>query len=127
MTPSPRPRGISIICLLLGWLSFAGFANTAMIFLNNDMPIPKWFGFFALAYGITAFVAMYKLWRMDKSGVVWLRSWAVVVILTSIAMIPIFLNFPLGGIGGMLGFVFFTAIILWLLDRYVSKKLLFGG
>jgi hypothetical protein len=112
---------------LLGWLSFAGFGNTAMILLNNDMLIPKWFGFFALAYGITAFVATYKLWQMDKSGVAWLRIWAAVVILTSIAMIPIFSNLVLGGIGGILGFVFFTAVILWLLDRYVSKKLLFAG
>jgi hypothetical protein len=126
MTSSLRPRGISIICFLLGWLSFAGFANTAMILLNDDVPIPKWFGFFALAYGITAFVATYKLWQMDKSGVVWFRSWAAVVILMSIAMIPIFSDLALGGIGGMFGFVLFTAAFLWLIDRYVSKKLLMG-
>ncbi len=126
MTSALRPLGISIVCFLLGWLCFAGFANTVMIFFNDEVPIPKWFGFFALAYGITAFIATQKLWKMDSSGVVWFRRWAAVVILTSIAMIPIFSHLALGGIGGMLGFVLFTVAFLWLIDRYISKNVLGG-
>lgn len=112
-----------MICFGLGWLSFAGFANTVVIFFNEMVPIPKWFGLFALAYGIAAFVATIKLWRMDDVGIVWLRSWSAVVILMSLAMIPIFADLALRGIGGMLGFVLMTAVLLLLLDRYVSKKL----
>jgi hypothetical protein len=126
MISAKRPRGITIICLLLGWLAFAGFANAVMIFFNDMLPIPKWFGLFALAYGVTAFAATYKLWRMDRSGVAWMRSWASVVILMSFAMIPIFSDLALGGIVGMMGFIAFTAVLLWLLNRYVTKKLVFG-
>ena len=124
MTSTQRPFGISIICFVLGWLSFAGFANTVVIFFNEMVPIPKWFGLFALAYGVAAFVATIKLWRMDATGIVWLRSWAAVVILMSFTMIPIFSDLALGGVGGMLGFVLMTALLLFLVDRYVSKKLL---
>lgn len=123
MTSTARPLGISILCFALGWLSFAGFVNAVLIALNDMLPIPKWFTLFALAYGVTAFMATLKLWRMDKSGVAWIRGWAAIVILTSFAMIPIFSDFALGGIGGMLGFVLMTAVLLLLLDRFVSKKL----
>ena len=123
MTSTQRPFGISVICFVLGWLSFAGFGNAAMILFNEMLPIPKWFSLFALAYGVTAFVSTLKLWRMDDAGVLWVRSWAVVVILMSFAMIPIFSDLALGGIGGMLGFVLMTAVLLLLLDRYVSRKL----
>ncbi len=126
MSSSLRPRGISITCFLLGWLSLAGFANTAMILLSDDVPIPRWFSFFALSYGITALVTTFKLWRMERTGVIWFRIWAAVVVATSIAMIPIFLDLALGGIAGMLGFVLFTAVLLWLVDQYVSRKLMVG-
>ena len=98
-----------------------------MITFNETVPIPKWFALFALAYGVTASGATYLLWQMDRRGVSWFRSWAAVVILMSFAMIPIFSDLALGGIGGMLGFVAFAAALLWLLDRYVSKKVATGS
>ena len=81
------------------------------------------FGFFALAYGITASVTTYRLWRMDQSGIAWMRSWAVVVVLTVLATVWIFYELGMGSIGQLLGLAFLTVIILWPLDRYVSRKL----
>lgn len=117
---------MTLICLLLGWLALAGYLNAIMIFFNEEVPIPTWFGLFALAYGVTASGATYRLWQMNRTGVTWFRSWATVVILMSFAMIPIFSDLALGGIGGMLGFVAFAAALLWLLDRYVSAKVAAG-
>jgi uncharacterized membrane protein HdeD (DUF308 family) len=123
MTRADRPRGITAICLLLGWLSLAGYVNAVVILLEKMLPIPKWFGFFALAYGITASVTTYRLWRMDQSGIAWMRSWAVVVVLTGLATVWIFYELGMGSIGQLLGLAFLTVLILWPLDRYVSRKL----
>ena len=60
------------------------------------LPIPKWFGLFALAYGITALMAARKLWRMEKTGVLWTRGWAAVVAMMLIVMIPLFSKQRLG-------------------------------
>ena len=118
-----RPRGMTAFCLLLGWLSFAGYANALLISLGKMLPFPNWFGFLALAYGITASVAAYKLWRMDGSGIAWFRRWAIVVVVMTAASIPIFHGLGLVSFGHLLGLAVLTVIVLWPMDRYISRKL----
>ena len=124
MTGVDRPRGMTLLCLLLGWLSFAGFANSVVIGSGQMLPIvPAWIGLLAFAYGVTASVATYKLWRMDGSGLVWFRAWAVVVVLATAAITPIFHELAMVGIGQLLFLAFITVVVIWPLDRYVHRKL----
>lgn len=106
----------------MGWLSIGAIGNAVIILVGGLIPIPRWLGVFALAYAITAVISTFKLWKMDKSGLLWLRSWMAVCFLMIFAMIPTFADIALGGIPGIIGFAAFSGVLFWLLNGYVSKR-----
>ncbi len=118
-----RPRGITVICLVLGWLGFAGVANALTIFAGLFEPLPTYIGFFAVAYAITAVVASVLLWQMKQRGLTWLRYWMAACIATMVAIIPSFGQFALGGYWGLAAFSVFSLVLLWMLNYYVVKQL----
>ncbi len=120
-----RPRGITILCLLLAYLSLAGFANTGLLLVVEDVPLPRWLAVFALVYGITTIMASIRLWRMQPAGLFWLRGWFVVLILMNLgfAAIPMIRDNALGGTPGIAVFTIGLCWFLWLLDLYVRRKL----
>ncbi len=84
---------------------------------------------FAIAYGVTAGVSVFKLWRMRQSGHQWLRAWMSVCIamFLAMAMTPFFSGSALGGAGGLITFLAFVIALMWALDRYVSAALRRGS
>ncbi len=122
-----RPTGMTVICLLLGWLTLAAAGNAVLLLSGQFQPMPRWFGLFAIAYGVTAAVSVFKLWKMDTAGHQWLRAWMAVCVVLLLAMMPIFVNFALGGIAGMLAFLVLMLLLFWALDRYVSRALTRGA
>lgn len=94
--PKRRSFGVTIGCLVLGWLSMAGFGNAIVLFGGFFLPfLPRWVGLFALAYGITAGVAAYKYWHMCPSARRWLGAWAAVII-SMVAAISIYAEIVTG-------------------------------
>ena len=122
-----RPLGITILSLTLAYLSLAGFGNTVLLLVVDPMPVPvpRWLAVFALAYGITTITASIRLWRMEATGLFWLRAWFVVLVLLNLAFatIPIFRDNAFGGVVGILGFSLGLVVFLWLLDVYVRRRL----
>lgn len=118
-----RPFGITLLCLLLGWLTLAGVGNAYLILADQAAGLPFYLGFFAVAYAITAFVACVGLWRMKRSGLYGLRAWMIVCLGMLVAMIPSFGGIALGGVLGIFMFVLFVAVLFWLVHRYVVSRL----
>ena len=112
---------------MLGWLTLAAVGNAVLLLSGQFEPLPRWFGLFAIAYGVTAAVSVFKLWKMETSGHQWLRAWMAVCVVMLIAMMPIFVNIALGGIAAMAAFLAFVLLLFWMLDRYVSGALARGS
>ena len=112
------------MCLLLGWLSVAGFGNAWLSFTGRDSMLPRWFALLALAYGLASGIACVGLWRMRDWGIRSLRVWMGVC--GAIYLAFVFAN-PIGGVpGGYLswvGFLLIVAPLFVVVDRYVRRKL----
>ncbi|MEW8101056.1 MAG: hypothetical protein AB2785_04740 [Candidatus Thiodiazotropha endolucinida] len=77
-----RTKGITVLSLLLGWLSLAGFGNSYIMMSNSGYGSPA-FGIGAAAYGILAFAACVGLWKMKRWGYTAYLLWAAAVIALS--------------------------------------------
>ena len=117
-----RPTGITLLSLVLGWLTMAGIGNGWAVLSGSFAPLPPVLGYLALAYAATAFTACLGLWRMKNWGLIALRSWMGVCALSLIVFMYIFSEMVLGGSLGGLGFLAFVGVLFWLLHRYVSSK-----
>ncbi len=124
-----RPTGMTVVCLLLGWLTL-GAAGNALLLLSGlfePLPLPRWLGLLWIAYGVTAGVSAFRLWRMDPSGHLWLRAWIVVCVALSLAIMPVFINLALGDTAVWVALLVLTLLPLWPLHRYVSAALTRGS
>jgi hypothetical protein len=117
-----RPFGITVLCLVLGWLTLAGAGNAFLMFSGRFEGVPPYLGAFAAAYTVAALIACTGLWQMKAAGLYALRAWMGICVATLLAMIPSFAHFASGGIGGILGFVLFIGFLFWLLHTYVSNR-----
>ena len=117
-----RPGGITVLCLLLGWLTIGGIANGIAI-LSGSFPMPRGLGLLALAYVLTAGAAVVNLWRMRPYGLIALRAWMAVCLIFFVMFALVVRDFMLGGYVGGLAFLL---VVLWLfraLDGYVCRRL----
>ena len=108
-----RPIGISIISLVLGWLSLAGYIG---IFTKSNLSF-----IILLGYGTTALLSAIGLWKMRTWALRAYFTWCVVVIVMGIYMqispiykVPVHL-FAI--------FIFLVVVILGLIAFYIFKKL----
>ncbi len=121
-----RPLGITIISLMLGYLSIAGFANAVIMAKGVFLPIvPVWFSIVALAYGATAFGACRALWKRRNNTVVWLRAWFVVLISAFSGVLKFFaqspeIEVPIG-LTEIVVFTVFLVVLLYAIDNYVRR------
>ena len=124
-----RPTGMTVVCLLLGWLTLGATGNAALLLsgLFASLPFPRWLGLFWIAYGVTAGVSTHRLWRMETSGHQWLRAWMAVCVVTGLAMMPVFVDLAFGGIAATAALLALSLLPLWPLDRYVAAVLRRGS
>jgi len=122
-----RPFGITILALLIGWLSIAGFGNALAIFFGDVNKVfgDLWFvyGLLAVAYGVFAVLACVSLWYMSVQATVALRLWGITCLLMIIIFSIQFQEFVLGGYIGALGFLIFTSLIFIGVGKYVRSKI----
>ena len=117
-----RPGGITVLCLILAWLTFAAAGNSYFILTGQFAGLPVYLGVFAVAYGVSALVACIGLWRMKRWGMYWLRAWMVICLGMFAAMIPSLHQIAFGRIVGFGAFIVSAAGLFWLLHRYVAAK-----
>ncbi len=118
-----RPIGITVLALILGWLSIGGFGN-AWVILGTDEPyLPSVLGVLALVYGVVAMALVIGLWRMQPWSIVALRGWMLVCLGT---MATFAYTFGVGAVPliwwvAVLVFFLFVVALFWWLDRYVQR------
>ena len=119
-----RPLGITLLSLAMGWLAFAGIANTASIFWSVDSPFPSYLALFTVAYAITAAATMVALWRMRGWAVTAFRSWVAVCVILMLGFTASILFADIAREIALLsvGFDALALLVFWLLDRYIAKK-----
>ncbi len=121
---SRRPRGITLLCVLLGWFAFAGFANAAVLLSGKGAVLPRWVGVVDGAYGLAAYAAAVGLWRMLPWGRHALRAWMATCLLL---LVSFWVLFPsrliLGGVWAAVGFTAGVTALFWALDEYVGRRL----
>jgi hypothetical protein len=64
-----RPAGITILCLVLAWLTLAGIGNAYLILTRQFADLPMYLGFFAAGYAVAALLTTLGLWQMKMWGV----------------------------------------------------------
>lgn len=118
-----RPGGFTVLSLMFGWLSIAGFLNAWGGLSGAFEVMPKPVAFLALIYAIAAGAAAIQLWRFRPSAIIAIRSWMAVCGLFIITLSFFFWNMILGGSIGLLSFGVFVGALFFFLDRYVQRKL----
>jgi hypothetical protein len=86
-----RPIGMTLFCLLLGWLALGALMNAALLFPQLDLPL--YMTAVALAYAVTAGAAAFGLWRMRPWGLTAFRAWGLALLVSLLAFIWVF-DFP---------------------------------
>jgi hypothetical protein len=110
-----RPLGITIVCLVLGWLTIGAVGNSYLI-LAGEFGLPWYHGVLAAAYGVSTLSACVGLWRMNVQGLYWLRAWMIICFVLILATVPVF-GIPLGG---ALFILALQLVVSWVLNRYVG-------
>ena len=118
-----RPGGITVLSLILGWLTLGAAGNAHLILTGQFGGFPNYLGVFAVAYGISALMACVGLWRMKRWGLNWLRAWMLVCLCMIVAMAPSMYQIALDGIFGIAVFFVIVAGLFWLLNAYVARRL----
>ena len=108
-----RPIGITIISLILCWLSLAAYIG---IFTGSNLSF-----IILLLYGTTALLSATGLWKMKDWAFRAYLIWCIVVIITGISMqinpvyrMPVYL-FAI--------FILFLAMVIGLIAFYIFKRL----
>jgi glucan phosphoethanolaminetransferase (alkaline phosphatase superfamily) len=122
-----RPFGVTLLSLLMGWLTVSAVLNAA-VFPAQIEGWPVAMTVLTLAYAVTAGAVTLGLWRMRPWALTAFRAWGVVLLLTMVAFLYFF--------GAMMGYeqnplesgILFVAttgtmaLIYWLLHRYIRKR-----
>ena len=114
-----RTSGITVLSLILGWLSLAGFANFYMITTNSNFGTPT-LGVAAIAYGCVALATSIGLWKMKNWAYKAFLIWCAIVITFSFIF-----QFSIGDIP-LLQFALYLLLIgsiLFAVARYVQRAL----
>ncbi len=112
-----RPVGVIILCVVLALLSFAGFGNAYVTFIDSPI-LGALFSALALLYGLAALVALIGLWKLKNWAYKAFLVWAAIVMLILIYQIPRMFNALLLA---HIAFLLFIGLVLWWLARYVRK------
>lgn len=112
-----RPKRLTILSFLLGWLSFAGFANCyVMVSKGTDNSLLM--GVLAGLYGIAALMSSIGLWRLEKWASKAFLIWSALVVVMAFVMQTTFISMPTLNFFGFLSVVI---LILFFLNRFVMK------
>ena len=114
-----RTSGITVLSLILGWLSLAGFGNYYVMLSNPNYGTPA-ISYVALAYGCMALLTCIGLWKMKQWAYKSFLLWCAIVIIFgfiyqySIGGIPLW-QFAL--------FLLLIGTIMFTVARYVQRAL----
>ena len=120
-----RPIGITLLALLLGWLSIAGFLWAFAVPLEEAFGeydiVMRVLAFLYGAFALASSVGLFKCkWWARRAA--W--GWMVCCAATMGAFVAIFpISFFLGGYLGLVAFGVFVALIFYAIDNYVRKHL----
>tara|TARA_B100001559_G_C16480806_1_gene613651 strand:- start:1632 stop:2006 length:375 start_codon:yes stop_codon:yes gene_type:complete len=112
-----RPKRITILSLLLGWLSFAGFAN-CLVMISKGTDNGLLMGVLAGLYGTAALVSSIGLWRLNKWAAKAFLVWSALVVVMAFVMQTTFVGMPTLQFSG---FLVVVILILFFLNRFVMK------
>jgi peptidoglycan/LPS O-acetylase OafA/YrhL len=115
-----RPLGFTLLCVVLGLLSFAAFGNAYIQFTEGPI-FGVLFAVLTLLYGVSSLVALIGLWKLKNWGYGAFLAWAIVVMLMAITTTPRTVDEMFWG---HIALWLFIGALLLLLARYVRKVLL---
>jgi hypothetical protein len=127
-----RPLGVTLLSLLMGWLTLAAALNT-VVFPSQIEGWPVVITVLTIAYSVTAGATTIGLWRMRPWTLTAFRAWGLVLLLL-MACFLFFMEFwtiigmqPLEA--GPLFVIFTVTIVLfyWLLHRYIRRRVVGSG
>ena len=126
-----RPVGMTLLCLLLGWLTFSALMNAALLIPQLDLPLylTVLMTALALAYAVTAWAAAVGLWRMRPWGLTAFRAWGLALLLNMAAFLWVFdvptefYASPAEALPLLLAFTAVMVLVYWLMHRYIRRRL----
>jgi len=120
---SRRPRGLTVLALLLAWLS-VGAITLALVRPTPTPDLPwTWYQLAAGLYALTAIPAAVGMWRRNSWAPTAFSIWSVAALLTGVLPtltipMPLASRWPLAGLVLPIGAVF----LVWL-GRYVRRSI----
>ena len=114
-----RSTGITVLCVVLGLFTIAGFGDSIVMLSGQIELIPTWLGFPTLIFGLSAGGAAAGLWRMKRWGLHSLRAWFIACFILLFTSAYVF-NSPIIAVA-IVALVF--AGLFLALDRFVSSKM----
>lgn len=127
-----RPLGVTLLSLLMGWLTLAAALNS-VVFPSQIEGWPVVITVLTIAYAATAGATTIGLWRMRPWTLTAFRAWGVVLLLLMAAFL-FFFNFwtaigmqPLEQGTLLLVFIAIAGLIYWLLHRYIRRRVVNSG
>ncbi|WP_340116441.1 hypothetical protein [Pelagibius sp. 7325] len=121
-----RPFGVTLLSLLMGWLTLAAALNS-VVFPSQIEGWPVVITVLTVAYAVTAGATTIGLWRMRSWSLTTFSSWGVVLLLLMAAFL-FFIDFwTIIGMQPLVAgphFVIFTVtmvLVYWLLHRYIRR------
>jgi len=126
-----RPVGMTLLCLLLGWLTLSALMNAGFLIPQLGLPLylTVLMTVLALAYAVTAGAAAVGLWRMRPWGLTAFRAWGLVLLVFMPAFLLVFdvpsqfFASPAEALPLLLAFTAVILLVYWLMHRYVSRRL----
>jgi FtsH-binding integral membrane protein len=121
-----RPLGLTILALLLGWLSLFGFgiarwATQLDPRLDSRPAVRATFGIVGLLYGCSALAAASGLWRLRPWSLRAIYVWGVFVVL--VAWLPTFVLRDKPPVSTAIGGSFMLAFLVLIIVLFARSRL----
>jgi hypothetical protein len=124
-----RPLGVTLLSLLMGWLTLAAALN-AVVFPSQIEGWPIVISVLTIAYAVAAGATTVGLWRMRPWALTAFRAWGLVLLLLMAAFL-FFMEFwtaigmqPLETGPLFVAFTVTIVLLYWLLHRYIRRRLI---
>jgi uncharacterized membrane protein (DUF2068 family) len=112
-----RPKRITLLSLLLGWLAIGGFGNSYIMLYQDTFSNPL-MGIISGVYGVLALASSIGLWRLALWSAKLFLSWSALLLIMAFIMQFTFIEIP---IVNFMVFVSVLTIILFGINRYVKR------
>lgn len=125
--PRKRPLGVTLLSLVMGWLTLAAVLN-AFVFPYAIEGWPLYITVLTTAYAVTAGATTFGLWRMRSWTLTVFRAWGMVLLLLMAGFVwdSAFLELltvrPAESLPMFLATTGVVALVYWLLHRYIRRR-----